>query len=479
MFARVSVCPPAETSTNLNKDLVNADNVTLDKAVRENLAKLAAEWVEDNEAADIFEELKSLKVENHWRNWYLGYTEAKLPYTEYGARYYKIHTTVVPGYISSPLFGQTFTEETFHQKMVTDLYIYLHGNITGNLSMVMMVEMDTKGSFGGSDVLQRYMPEYKIYRYTEHINESWYLPIAEIYRVYYNRDIDSVSIADWSTKRITGFTARWYVQNTTGHRVGIQQWDKFREPTKNQNVNKDKLIINNNNTNIMANLLGLGIKNMTKTKTKTPYNEYFVRMVNIVDNVINNRHINVEQLWEDVKNFRFGLLGQDALQCYTGMLKSHDMETFLEEEERRLNMTRGIGPVHKDNISDSTLNTAAKMFVYIANCNPTSPIKPAWNKFYADLLTNSSPRLIVQTLTSLTKLQTKGLGKINIPAELITRLGKYFSFQFDKIKIALASSRKVAKKQPKLVGMDFPDCFYDKKCGNINEITKTVGIRFS
>ena len=125
MFARVSVCPPVDTSTNLNTDLVNAENVTLDKAVRDNLVKLAAEWVEDNEAAEIFEELESLKVDNQWRNWYLGYTEARLPYTEYGVRYYKIHTTAVPGSLSTPLFGQTFKEETFHQKMVTDLYIYL------------------------------------------------------------------------------------------------------------------------------------------------------------------------------------------------------------------------------------------------------------------------------------------------------------------------------------------------------------------
>ena len=198
-------------------------------------------------------------------------------------------------------------------------------------------------------------------------------------------------------------------------------------------------------------------------------------MVNIVDSVIDSRYFTADMLWEDVKKFKFSLLAYDEIQCYNGMLKSHDMETFLEEEEKKLNMTRMKGPVHKNNISDSTFITAAKMFVYIANCNPTSPIKPAWNKFYADLLSNSSPRLILQTLTSLSKMQTEGLGRINIPAKLISRLGKYFSFQFDKIKIALTSSRQIAKEQPKLIGTEIPDCIHDDKCDETIQLTRSAG----
>lgn len=75
------------------------------------------------------------------------------------------------------------------------------------------------------------------------------------------------------------------------------------------------------------------------------------------------------------------------------MLKSHNLEKVVKEEERRLNMTRGLGAAHQKNISDSTLETAAKMFVYLANCNTTIPLKPAWKQFYTDLLTNTSPRL--------------------------------------------------------------------------------------
>ena len=466
LFTRVSICPPADTSTNLNKDLVNAENVTLDKEVRGNLVKLAAKWIEDNEAAEIFEELESLKIENHWRNWYLGYTEVRLPYTDYGARTHKIHTTAVPGSLSSPLFGQVFTEESFHQKMTTELFIYLPGNITGNLSMVTMIEIDTKESFGGTDLIRRYGPEYKLYRYTERINESWYQPIAETYNVYYKRDIGKASIADWRTKRMTGFSASWYLQNMTGHRVSIQPWDKFREPP----INKDTLIIN---SNLMTNMLGL-----VKSEAKSPHNKYFVRMVNIVDSVINSRHYTLDKLWEDVENFKSSLLGQDELECYVGMLMNNDMETFLEEEETRMNMTRGRGPgpVHNNNISDSALKSAAKLFVYLANCDPTGSSKQAWNKFYADLLTNSSPRLILQTLTSIKKMQTEGQRRINIPAELISRLGKYFSFQFDKIKIAHTSSRKMAKEQDKSIGTKIPDCFHHNECAEIHKFIRTIGI---
>ena len=78
--------------------------------------------------------------------------------------------------------------------------------------------------------------------------------------------------------------------------------------------------------------------------------------------------------------------------------------------------------------------------------------------------------MIFQTLTSLRKKQTEEPGRVNIPAELISRLGKLFY----KIKIALTSSRKMAKEQPKL--MDIQDCFNDDKCDEINQVFRTIGI---
>ena len=40
-------------------------------------------------------------------------------------------------------------------------------------------KIDTKESLGGKDFVRRFKPKAKIYRYTKHINDSWYLPIAE------------------------------------------------------------------------------------------------------------------------------------------------------------------------------------------------------------------------------------------------------------------------------------------------------------
>ena len=34
----------------------------------------------------------------------------------------------------------------------------------------MMIEIDTKESSGGTDLFKRYMPGYKLYRYTDRIN---------------------------------------------------------------------------------------------------------------------------------------------------------------------------------------------------------------------------------------------------------------------------------------------------------------------
>ena len=137
---RVSVCPPQGTATNLNMDLENAENVSLNREKRDHLIKLSAEWIEDNEAIEKFNELKSLKEEKQWRNWYLGYTRIKFPHFYAGVRRYYMETTKISGFLSTPFFGKEFREENFLQKLRINFYIYLHPNISilgGNLSMVM------------------------------------------------------------------------------------------------------------------------------------------------------------------------------------------------------------------------------------------------------------------------------------------------------------------------------------------------------
>ena len=74
VFPSVTVCPPQGTNTVLNSDLQKAENATLDKNVRDELVKLAGEWLHDNEFREIYEEVDAFKEEHKFRNLYMGYS---------------------------------------------------------------------------------------------------------------------------------------------------------------------------------------------------------------------------------------------------------------------------------------------------------------------------------------------------------------------------------------------------------------------
>ena len=57
-FPLVNVCPPEDTFTTMNYDLVMADNATLDKDVRDDLVRLSTEWVQDQEFMEMVEKTK-------------------------------------------------------------------------------------------------------------------------------------------------------------------------------------------------------------------------------------------------------------------------------------------------------------------------------------------------------------------------------------------------------------------------------------
>ena len=65
----MTVCPPKDTNTALNSDLVKAENSTLDKEERKHLIILAGELLQDKEFEEIFEEENAFEEKRKFRNW--------------------------------------------------------------------------------------------------------------------------------------------------------------------------------------------------------------------------------------------------------------------------------------------------------------------------------------------------------------------------------------------------------------------------
>ena len=204
------MCPPVGTSTNLNKDLINADNITLDKAARDELEQLAFELIEYNEAVKVFEELESLNEKNMWKNWYHGYTRVAFPNSFDDYFEIRIQTAAVPGSLSTPLFGQNYEEESFLVNMFTyvDIIPTFKDDIVKSKveNLVVKVEIDTKETQGEEEYFQKYdglfIDDGQKYLHTGYVNYTWLLPLenASYCMFEFHRDLDPVTLSFWKTR---------------------------------------------------------------------------------------------------------------------------------------------------------------------------------------------------------------------------------------------------------------------------------------
>ena len=77
---KVTVCPPKNTFTNLNYDLMMLENMTLDNDTRDELTQFAVGLIQDQVYYEILSNISLINVENRYYNWYQGYSQIQLPY---------------------------------------------------------------------------------------------------------------------------------------------------------------------------------------------------------------------------------------------------------------------------------------------------------------------------------------------------------------------------------------------------------------
>ena len=88
------------------------------------------------------------------------------------------------------------------------------------------------------------------------------------------------------------------------------------------------------------------------------------------------------------------------------------------------------------------------------------------------LLRNFPPRMILQTLVSISKTQAISFQERNIPVDLISKLREYIPLQFDEIKMALTPIKKIQQDWLESLGR----CVSGKECDKINQILRSIGV---
>ena len=88
-FPKVTVCPPKNTYTDFNYDLMMTKDITLDNDTRNELINYAVGLLYDKLHKDIMTNLSMLHEENRYYNWYRGYTQLDLPAYTFNKQTYR------------------------------------------------------------------------------------------------------------------------------------------------------------------------------------------------------------------------------------------------------------------------------------------------------------------------------------------------------------------------------------------------------
>ena len=150
-FPKVTVCPPRNTYTNLNYDLMMTENMTLSNETRNELVNYALKVVNEFKVQEVFRNLSMLEDGNRYYNWYYGFTDKRTPelrYDEDTLQYYakfEMKTGSVNGNVRTKNFRGKFNEQDLDNIMVIDIKIFpphMPKHEDKNITLFFEIELD-------------------------------------------------------------------------------------------------------------------------------------------------------------------------------------------------------------------------------------------------------------------------------------------------------------------------------------------------
>ena len=124
-FPKVTVCPPKDTFTDLNYDLMMLESEILTDESKQEFANITKKVFQDVYFEDfLLGNMKKLQEENQFYNWYHGYTEVKLSSIRFARLYYTIETSATSGTVRTEFFGKRYEANKVERKLNYKVKIY-------------------------------------------------------------------------------------------------------------------------------------------------------------------------------------------------------------------------------------------------------------------------------------------------------------------------------------------------------------------
>ena len=227
MLPKVTVCPPKNTFTDLNYDLMLAENKTFTKENRDELIKYAVNVINNHAFLDIFDKLQE---ENKYYNWYHGLSEIKFPSRKgHEGVVNLIHTSALSGLVKTKYYGEEFNPQNVEMKGKFQVKIYPPVSVGYDKNVTLHV-MLTKVSIPSDLLNDGYETSFGVIdRYQANVYQN-YTPPGTLRYVKHSRGIITNKIIEnIKMQMMPGFQLRWYYTGNIQHYAKYLYFKKTKE----------------------------------------------------------------------------------------------------------------------------------------------------------------------------------------------------------------------------------------------------------
>ena len=141
---KVTVCPPINTFTDLNHELMMAENITIEEEDKQKLLFFAMDLLQDQLYEEFMFNLSIVQEENRFYNWYNGYTDIVLPRTNERTKSFEvtIRTFAKSGMVFTSSFGEALNASKVIANLRSLVYVHVPEEIRHNKNITLHFEME-------------------------------------------------------------------------------------------------------------------------------------------------------------------------------------------------------------------------------------------------------------------------------------------------------------------------------------------------
>ena len=240
-FPKLTVCPPKNTFTDLNYDLILAENVTLTDKKKNQLYEYIVAMIDEHVYMDPWDKLHE---ENRFYNWYNGFTSMyKEPHYRSSHLFeFEIFTTAASGVITTQYFEERFNPSLVENKQTYSIKLFPARSIRYNENVTLFFKIEQLSLLGGFDKIMVFKNGVDLQMFDANLLDiSFNPPISNTSNgqyqnfqyLYQLRDVSDREIAEANLRLMPGFRLTWYY-------TGIDFKPKpFKDNLKYDKINKD------------------------------------------------------------------------------------------------------------------------------------------------------------------------------------------------------------------------------------------------